>query len=135
MKTSKLYFLLLLAVVFTGSACEDDDGMMMPVCTQDTWVGNYSGTVSCDDGATSTPITITITASGTDAVAIRTQSNSTSTFYDPITIDNCTLMNSGTLGGVTASVEVTLDGDNLTIRDVTMGGGFDEDCTITATRD
>lgn len=43
-------------------------------------------------------------------------------------------MISGFSGGVTATVEVTLDGDNLELRDVTMGGGFDADCTIMATR-
>ena len=126
MKTLKLFFLLFLASVIIS--CSDSDD-----CEQIDWIGTYTGTADCGGGEG--VATVTVTANGTDQINITYVFGPTTTFFDPITIDGCSAGISNNSGGVSASVDATLDGDKITITEVISGGGFDTNCTVTATRD
>ena len=117
-----LFLFSILAIV----SCGDD------ACIQDDWVGTFEGTIDCD--GTVEDVTVTITASGTDAVRVVTIAGNATTSYDPITVVDCSGENSGTFGSVSASVMISLDGDEFKLEDVTMGGAFDQTCSLTATR-
>jgi len=124
----RLSFLLVLLA--TVAACGDDDSS--PTCTQAEWVGTYTGTIDCD-GA-SEAVTVTITASGSDAIIVKYETVTIETETDPLTPNGCDLDRTGTTGGVTITVDATLDGDNLTYQDVITVGADVATCDITATR-
>ena len=126
MKLFKFLFLVTTVVMFT--ACGDDDSD----CIQADWVGTYTGTSDCD--GTIEEATVTITASGTDRVVVITEIPGLESEYDPIDLDGCSLEESKSEAGLTLSVDATLDGDNLTFREVISAGGQSSTCTITATR-
>ncbi len=122
------FFALLLCFV---AACEDDDEP--PVCTQDTWLGTYTGTATCD--GVSDPTTVTITASGPDQIVIRYAAGSTTTTFDPLPVTNCNLSRTNSSGGVTGSVTAELNGNSFELTETVTGGGFNINCTVSATRD
>lgn len=126
----KLFKLLFFVSIFALTSCSDDDPVS--TCTQSDWVGTYTGTIDCD--GTMEDVTVNITASGTDAIVIKYETDTQETEYDPLTPDACKIENSGTLGGITASVDLTLDGDNLTLIETLSGGGVTSNCDLTATR-
>ncbi len=124
--------LLIFAVVLVWSSCGKDDPEPEQVCMQADWVGTYTGTAVCD--GTSDDATVTITASGMDQIIIEYATSTLTTTFDPLTVEGCDLERTATLGGVTASVSATLDGDDLSLNDMISGAGFDSDCMVTATR-
>lgn len=128
MKLLKLSLFSLLVVAF--SACKKDKDST-PTCTQSDWVGTYEGTTDC--GGSTEDVTVTIVASGADAVVIEYATATLTTTYDPITPTNCDLNASGTDAGLTFTVDATLDGDELTIKE-TLSGSVDFTCDLTATR-
>jgi len=130
MKLLPLTTLLFLAVVLATGCNNDDDEPA--VCTQADWVGTYSGTITCDSEPAQ-DVTLTITADGTDNVVLSYQTSTVSTLYDPLPFDNCGLDNLATGGGITSSVSVTLNGNDITLMESLSGGGFASDCTINAT--
>jgi len=127
MKLLKLSLLLVLITFL--SACSDDDD---PACTQADWVGNYTGAQVCN-GA-SFDVTVSITASGSDAVLVIYEVDGLETEFDPLTFNNCDIDRTESTGDLTLTVDASLDGDNLTFRDVLTVGTETIDCSITATR-
>ena len=117
---------LFLFTILAFVSCGDDD------CTQDDWVGTYTGTADCN--GTDLACTVTITASGADAIIIRYEIDSSTTTFDPLTISGCSIERTITDGGVTGSVSVSLNGDKFELEESLMGGGFDNICKVTATR-
>lgn len=130
MNLLRLSFLLVL--ILGLSACGSDDESSTS-CVQSDWVGTYTGTVDCD--GTVEDVTVTITASGTDAVIIKYESATMETEYDPITPDGCTIDQSQSDSGITLSLEVTLDGDNLRMDEsIEFIGLPATNCNITASK-
>lgn len=127
MKTTfKLSILAILLCFFL--ACGEDE----KTCLQADWIGTYTGTADCDGN--SDAATVTITASGSDAIVIRYVTGAVTTTFDPLTVTGCTIERTNSAGGVTGSVEATLNGDNFTLKEVLTGGGFNTNCDVTATR-
>ena len=121
---------LLFAFVIVLSACDKDDAE--PTCAQSDWVGTYTGTANCDGSSDNT--TVTITARGTDQILIVYVAGSTTTTFDPLTVEGCDVERTNSALGVTGSVSATLDGDNFSLTETLTGGGFDTNCVVTATR-
>ena len=112
------------------TACGDDDD---PTCVQADWVDTYTGTSDCD--GVIEDVTVTLIASGTDNIVIVANTSTTGTEYDPLPINECSIELSETdptFGSI--SLNVTLDGDNLTLMEVLTISGQTETCNITATR-
>ena len=128
MKIQKLSLLTFLIVAFV--ACKDDEGT--PTCTQSDWVGTYEGTTDC--GGSTEDVTVTIVASGADSIVVQYATATLTTTYDPIKPTNCTINESGTDAGITFTVDATLDGDELTIKETLVGGGVNFTCDLTADR-
>lgn len=133
MNISKISFLLLLALIFTVSACSDDDEDMMSNCTQENWVGTYSATGDCD--GESDDLTYTITASGDGAVNIEGESEDESFFLPSITPDGCSFSWSETAGNSSLSLDAVLNGDNLEVTVIETYDGDADTCMFTLTRD
>jgi len=129
MNLLRLSFLLVL--VFSLVACGDDDEGAGS-CTQADWVGTYTGTSDCD-GLTE-DVTVTITANGSDAVDIVWETPTVETEYDPINLNGCNLNQSDSTGGLSISVDATLNGDNLTLTEIITNTGNSSTCELTATR-
>lgn len=129
MKAVRLPFLLL--ALLSIASCGDDDSP----CGQSEWVGTYTGTQVCN-ALDAEGVTVTITANGTDALNISytTASGGGTSFNTPLIFDGCSINFSQTAGGASTTVEATLMGDELMLRDVLVFGGM-IDCSITATRD
>ena len=121
-------------LVVALGACNKDDDDANNNCTQADWVGNYTGTQVCN--GVPFDISVTITASGEDAVIVKYDDGVSEASFDPITIDGCKLNRTQEDPSIGASltIEATLDGDNLSFRDVLTVGTDTSDCTITATR-
>ena len=132
MNLTRLSFFLMLVLAF--SACKKDgDDDTMASCEQADWVGTYEGTIDCD--GTQENVTLTITADGTDAIIIKYEAGIVTTEYDPLTPNGCDLNITASGGGFTATVEATLDGDNLTFTEtVSDGGSNTTTCEATVTR-
>lgn len=128
MKVLRLTYVLALLIAF--SACKKDKDED-PICTQDDWIGTYTGTADCDGD--SDPATVTITASG-DNIVIRYSAGNTTTTFDPLPVTNCMIERTNTAGGVTGSVMATLDGDKFSLTESVTGGGFNINCEVEATR-
>ncbi|MEO1260957.1 MAG: hypothetical protein AAFZ15_19310 [Bacteroidota bacterium] len=126
-----LKFAFFLAVALTLSACGDDDSSS-PSCTQDDWVGTYTGTVDCD-GVTE-DVTVNITASGDNAVLVMYETATFTVEFEAITPDGCEIDQSQSAVGLSLTVEATLNGDDLSFKDVITYGGTTATCTIDATR-
>ena len=126
MNLFKLSILLVLIVTF--SACGDDDTS----CEQADWIGTYAGTVDCDGVVED--VTVTITASGTDAIIIMYATDNSSTEFEAINLDGCDLDKSESAGGFSVSIEASLDGDKLSVKDEISVGGDTATCEVTATR-
>ncbi len=126
----RLSFLSVLIVAL--SACsKDDDGPA--TCTQSDWVGTYDGTINCD--GTTEDVTVVIAANGAAALDVSyTTSSSSTTYTEPLTPMNCDLDISGTEAGITVTLDASLDGDKLTMKEVILSGGATSTCDITATR-
>ena len=125
----KLTILSLFIVAF--SACgKDDDGPV--ICTQSDWVGVYEGTIDCD--GTTEDVNVTITANGAEDIIIVYTTSSVTTSYDPLKPNACELNASGTVGGLSSSIDAMLEGDDLTITEVISGGGTTSTCNLTAKR-
>lgn len=120
---------LVMGMLLISPGCKKDDDNK---CTQSDWVGTYKGTVTCD--GTSEDVTLTITASGAAAIVIKYETANGTTEYDPQTPDGCKLNISGTDGGITATINATLDGSKLTLSESLSGGGITSSCNITVTR-
>ncbi len=118
---------MLVLITFLG-ACSDDD----PTCIQSDWVGNYTGIQVCN-GA-SFPVTVAITASGSDAVIVMYETEGLETEFDPLMFNNCDIDQTDSQGTLTLTVDASLDGDNLTFKDVLSDGTNTANCNITATR-
>ena len=135
----KLTYILILAIIL--AACGEDNDDNVESCAQSNWVGTYTGTLNCDgDFTLDEGVDVTITADGSDAIVICYASPSTKNCYLAITPEGCDINNDNTQsgGGVTVTINASLDGDNLTISEVVdaeVGSGVPSyTCTITATR-
>lgn len=119
-------------LIVTLSACgKDDDGPA--TCTQSDWVGTYEGTINCD--GTTEDVTVTITANGAAALDVSyTTASSSTTYTEPLIPVNCDIDISGTDAGITVTLDASLDGDKLTMKEVISGGGVSSTCDLTATR-
>lgn len=133
MKLFKLSFLLL--ALLTAAACNDDDDSMM-VCSQSDWVGTYTGTADCDGDVED--VTITIAADGTENIAIEyvigDSTLTVTTTYDPLPFSSCSLDNTATAGGLTATVDADVNGDEIVITETISDGTATSTCLLTATR-
>lgn len=130
MNLTKL-FLFALALVVAMSACSDDDEGT-PSCDQSSWVGTYTGTVTCDGD--SEDVTVTITADGTEAIIIVYETTGLTATYDPITPDGCNIDITSSDAGITLSVDADLNGNNLSFTEVFSTAGTSSTCLIEATR-
>lgn len=128
----KLSFLLMLAVAFFS--CDDDDETK--TCTQSDWIGSYTGTIDCD-GETA-DVTVVITESGSEEIVVKydytVESVTISSEYDPLKPDNCNYSESSSAGGISGSVKMNLDGDQLTIEEVLSDGTTTATCNLNTTR-
>ncbi|MEL6359351.1 MAG: hypothetical protein AAFQ01_05370 [Bacteroidota bacterium] len=132
MKSISILFLL--AVICLTPACSNDDDDAMMVCTQSDWVGTYTGTINCE-GSDAEDVTVTITASGSENIDISYQTATVSTtFFDPFSINNCSVSRTATSGGITATVEASLNGNTLTLEEMFSGTTAFPNCTLTCTR-
>lgn len=129
MNLLRLSFFLILTMTIAACGSDDDSAMS---CDQSDWVGVYTGTIDCD--GTSEDVTVTITASGSEAIIIKYETTTVETEFDPLTPEGCDLNASSSAGGITLTVEASLDGDDLTFKDVLTVAGSTETCNITATR-
>lgn len=123
---------LFLMVLLAFASCKKDDDDVMATCTPADWAGTYAGMIDCD--GTTENVTITITTSGTDNIIIKYETATVSAEYDPLPINGCDFSNTASGGGFTASVEATLDGNELTVTESLSDGTDTTSCTLTATR-
>lgn len=129
MKAFKLTFLFL--ALFTIAACGDDDDDPI-VCGQSDWVGTYEGTIDCD--GTVEDVTLVITASGADNIVVVYTTASQTTEYDPLPFTECTLVNTASGGGVTANIDLALNGNTLTLDETISIDTTSTNCMATLTR-
>ena len=128
MKAFKLTFLLL--TLLTIAACEDDEDPI--VCGQSDWVGTYEGTIDCD--GTVEDVTLVITASGADNIVVVYSTATQSTTYDPLPFTECTLVNMASGGGVSANINLALNGNTLTLDETLSIDTTSTNCMATLTR-
>ena len=129
MNLLKLSFFLVLIATF--STCSDDDDNTKN-CVQSDWVGTYTGTLDCDGIAED--VTVTITANGSDDIIIKYEVPNASTEYDPLLPNSCDLDYTESDSGITITIDASIDGDNLTLKEIISLGGDTSTCDITAVR-
>lgn len=130
MNFSKLSFLFLLIVAM--AACKDDDDSPA-ICTQSDWVGIYEGTIDCDGSEEA--VTVTIAANGAAALDISyTTATLTTEYTEPITPVSCSVNINSSDAGVSLKLDVSLEGDKLTLNEVITDGSTTSTCELTATR-
>lgn len=124
----------LLLIILTWFACNNTEDE--PACIQSDWVGTYEGTLTCD--VNTTAVTVTIRAGDMDAILIEYEfqdgATNTTIVFDPITPDACSIDEMGSNNGLTARIDATLDGDNLTLIESLSDGVNTDSCEIMATR-
>jgi hypothetical protein len=135
MKTFKFAFLFF-AILSIAACADDDDGMT--TCAQSDWVGTYTGTQTC--GTDTETATVTITANGAANIVIEhvvgDSTATTTTTYDPLPFDLCSLANSASGGGLTVDVNASLSGNEFTLREtITDSTSTAFTCTIVAIRE
>ena len=127
MNLSRLFFVLAFVLALVSCNKDDDEA----TCTQADWIGNYIGTIDCN--GTSEDVEVTITASGSEAIIIFYETATFTSLFSPLTPDGCNLSEASSVGGMPATIDATLGGDNLTLMDTkSVGGG--SSCNLTATR-
>lgn len=129
MKLLKLACCLVLALSFV--ACDKDDDVQKDCATAD-WIGVYEGTIDCD--GTEEDVTVTITANGSEEIVISYETITFSVEYDPLNPDNCKIDITESGGGISLSLDATLNGDSFTMTEVFTVSGASTTCEITATR-
>jgi uncharacterized Zn-binding protein involved in type VI secretion len=120
----KIKWMFLLLTVGLMSSCGSDD------CTQDDWVGTYTGTETCD-GVESAEETFTITAGSTETTLVIDG--------ETVAFDGCNVTESFTFEflGITTTSEITveLDGNTITgTSKITVDGTVEDDCTFSYTK-
>lgn len=117
----KFNFLLLLAVGLFFTSCGSDE------CTQDDWVGTYTGTISCPDEDPE-DTTYVITAGATD--------NEILIDGDAVTFDGCkiSITEVDPFFGAEITLELELDGNNLNGTASTTLLGITATCDITSSK-
>jgi hypothetical protein len=135
MKTLKFAFLFF-AILSIAACTDDDDGMT--TCAQSDWVGTYTGTQTC--GTDTETATVTVAANGTANIVIEhvvgDSTATTTTTYDALPFDVCSLINSASGGGLTVDVNASLAGDEFTLRETITNDSTNASvtCTIVAIR-
>lgn len=120
---------LLMSMVLFVFSCGDDAGD----CVQADWVGTYAGTVDCD-GET-LDATVTVTASGdSDILVSYEDADGFETSFNAMTPDGCSTSMSSELQGVTATVNIDLDGDKITIEEEYSTSAASSTCNVEATK-
>lgn len=132
MKAINLSFLLLFMLSFFACNSDDEEVDTTPSCTQADWVGSYSGTQNCDGDIED--VTVDIKASGDKAVIVEYTLENSSAEFEPLTPNGCDLDYTESEGGISVTVDASIDGDKLTFRDILVFDGDSADCLIVATR-
>ena len=123
----ELIRVLFLFFVLSLVSCGED------ACTQENWIGTYTGTIICDGN--SEEVTVMITASGNESVVIRYESATISTEYSALPIMECALSASSSAGGLNVNITSTLDGNDLVINEIiSVDGGSTDTCNIVASK-
>lgn len=118
------FFILLTLSIFSCS--KDDD------CVQSDWVGTYTGTINCD--GVEDDVTVTITADGSEDIVVQYETESFFTEYEALTPDGCSLSFSATQAGISGSVDLELDGDDLSISESFTFGTETTLCDLDVTK-
>ena len=119
--------MLFLFGVLAFVSCGEDD------CTQEDWLGTYTGTIICDGN--SEDVTVMIAASGNESVVITYESTTVSTEYSALQIMDCAISATSSAGGLNVNITSTLDGDDLVINEIiSVDGGSTNTCNIVASR-
>ena len=129
MNLLRLSIFLLLTISLSSCGSDDEDSVN---CVVSDWVGVYDGKVNCD--GTEEDVTVTITASGADAIVIVYETATLTTEFDPLSPEGCNLNATSSAGGLSLSVDASLDGDNFNFEEILSDGGNTSNCTIAATR-
>ena len=124
----KFWKISLFALVLFVAACDDDE----VICLQSDWTGTYDGTADCD--GTVEGATVTITPSGTANIIIDYVTPTTTTTYDPLPFDGCSLVNTASGGGFEVALDASLNGDEITIVETITVGPNSSVCRVVATR-
>ncbi len=126
MRFLKLSFLLL-QIIFLSACGKDDEN-----CVQADWPGIYIGTEDCDGYIKET--IVTITAGETNDVVVKTQSANSDYKYQPFPGSSCDFSETTSHEAVTVSLDISLEDDLLTIKNVQSDDEYTFTCTLTATR-
>ena len=129
MKLLRLSIFLALVMAMTACNKDDDDAS---TCTQSDWVGTYKGTQDCDGDTEN--VTVTIIARGSNEITIKYETATVTTEFNPLTPAGCDLDQTDSAGGLTLVVDASINGDQLTFKDILSDGSTTTTCTITATR-
>lgn len=130
MNIVKLTFFAFFIVGFSACNKEDDTPA---TCTQSDWVGVFEGDIDCDGDKGI--VLLTITPSGSNSIYITyTTAGATTTYTSPLTLDNCSVKASGTDAGLTISVDATLSGKKLTLKETITGSGQTYTCNLSMTK-
>lgn len=91
-------------------SCGGDEEPEVPTCTQEDYVGTWSGPENCSIGSGSSNLTLTIVAKGAD---IELDGGSFETDVVSVDEENCTVSGSNSSFGQSFEYSGSIDGDNL----------------------
>ena len=114
------------------SSCEEEGSF--GECSSADWEGSYIGTIDCGEEETE-EVTVNITPAGSNGISVFYETDNSVTEYSPVSLDGCNFFFDRSEFGISTTLEGTIDGDDLIIRNRFSGLGTSSDCEIMAVRD